>query len=389
MSNYKIAWGVLIVLSMAALMGSGCARGTAPTPPPVGNQPPVIVSLVAQSQQIYPAGDTEITCVAQDADGDQLNFTWSATGGSFSGSGPTVDWKAPSAYGTYVITVAVDDGKGGTVQSSVPVTVGANQSPIISSFTANPSGTLYGGTTLLTCIANDPDSDVLTYSWSASAGSISGVGNRVTWIAPSKSGSFNITVLVSDGKGGQTQGNVMVTVSATTNTTTLTPVAQETGTVASNGDRDTSRTRAGDDDKDVGYYAFWSFDTFSLAGKNIQNASLKLTTKTVVGDPFSSPPNLGGLRFWKVTYGDKLPSPRYSGSNLINVPIQTKPPTSLDVTQEIENVAAAAVNRFQVEALFPDRITNGDHVAQFIEWSDAVLEVTYSEGPPTPSQQYR
>jgi len=389
MSNYRGAWVILIVLSVVAILSFGCARGTAPAPPPTGNQPPVIVSLVAQSQQIYPSGVTEITCVAQDADGDQLNFTWSATGGSFSGSGPTVDWKAPSAYGTYVVTVAVDDGKGGTVQSSVPITVGANQSPIISSLTANPLGILNGGTTLLTCVANDPDGDVVTYSWSASAGSVSGVGNKVTWIAPNKSGSFNITVLVSDGKGGQTQGSVTVTVSATTNTTTLTPIAQQTGTVASNGDRDYSRTRAGDDDKDIGYRACWSFDTFSLAGKNIQNATLRLTTKVVVGDPFSNPPNLGGLRFCKVSYGDTLPSFSYSGSNLINVPVQTRPPTTLDVTQEIENVAAAAVNRFQVEALFPDRITNGDSVAQFIEWSDAVLEVTYSEGPPTPSQQYR
>ncbi len=389
MNNYKSAVSILIVLSIVAMLGVGCAKQTTPTPAPTGNRPPVIVSLVAQSQQIYPSGDTEITCVAQDADGDQLNFTWSATGGSFSGSGPTVDWKAPPVYGTYDITVAVDDGKGGTVQSTVPITVGANQSPIISDLSASPSGVLYGQTAMLTCIANDPDGDVLSYNWSASAGSISGVGNKVTWIAPSKSGSFNITVLVSDGKGGQTQGNVMVTVAAATNVTTLTPIAAETGTVASNGDRDTSRTRAGDDDKNIGYYAFWSFDTFGLAGKDIQNATLKLTTRTVVGDPFSRPPNLGGLRFWKVTYGDKLPNPRYSGSNLINVPIQTKPPTSLDVTQEIENIAAGAINRFQVEALFPDLATNGDGVAQFIEWSDAVLEVTYSEGPPTPSQQYK
>ena len=389
MSNFKSAWGVLIVLSIIAMLCAGCGRGATSTPTPTGNQPPVIQSLVAQSQQIYPSGNTEVTCMAQDADGDQLNFTWSATGGSFSGSGPTVVWKAPPTYGTYTVTVAVDDGKGGTVQSSVQITVGANQSPIISSLSANPSGILYGGTTLLTCVASDPDGDTVTYNWSASAGSISGVGNKVTWIAPSKSGSFNITVLVSDGKGGQTQGNVLVTVSAATNMTTITPIAQETGTVASNGDRDTSRTRAGDDDKNIGYRAFWSFDTFSLAGKNIQNATLKLTTRTVVGDPFASPPNLGGLRFWKVTYGDALPSFNYSGSNLINVPVQTKPPTSLDVTQEIENVAAAAVNRFQVEALFPNSWSNGDGVAQFIEWSDAVLEVTYSEGPPTPTQQYR
>ncbi len=108
---------------------------------------------------------------------------------------------------------------------------------------------------------------------------------------------------------------------------TISPVAQETGTVDSDGDKDNSRTLAGDDDKDIGYHAFWSYDVFSLAGKNIQNATLRFTTRSVVGDPFSSVTGLAGLRFWKVTYGDKLPKFAYTGSNLIKVPVQTSAPT--------------------------------------------------------------
>ncbi len=230
----------------------------------------------------------------------------------------------------------------------------------------------------LTCIATDPDGDVVRYSRSASEGSITGVGNKVTWIAPNKGGNYNITVIVSDGKGGETKGNVMVTVSAAVRTVTITPVAEETGTVDFKGDKDNSRTMAGDDEKDIGYCAFWSFDVWSLAGKNIQSASLKFTTRAIAGDPFPSTTGLGGLRMWKVTYGDKLPKFAYTGSNLINVSLQTSQPIVLDVTQEIANVAAAAVTRFQVEALFM-KGTNGNHVAEFIEWSEVVLEVTYSE----------
>jgi hypothetical protein len=378
----------LIVLAVAAMLGAACAREATPPPTPTGNQPPVISSLVAQSQQLYPSGNTEIQCIAQDADGDRLNFTWAATGGDFSGVGPTIIWKAPPNYGTYTITVTVDDGKGGSAQRALDITVGANQSPIISSLVANPSGILYGGSTLLTCIASDPDGDVVRYSWTASEGSITGVGNKVTWIAPNKGGSFNITVIISDGKGGETRGNVMVTVATTTNTVTISPVVQETGTVDSGGDKDNSRTLAGDDDKNIGYHAFWSFDVFSLAGKSIQNATLRFTTRSVVGDPFSSVTGLAGLRFWKVTYGDKLPSFAYTGSNLIKVPVQTTAPTAIDVTQEIANVAAAAVTKFQVEALFL-KTTNGNNVAEFIEWSDAVLEVTYSESGGSTPQEFR
>jgi hypothetical protein len=373
---------VLVVLAVMTMLWGACAKEPPPppvtTPVPTGNQPPVISSLLAQSEQIYPSAKTEVQCVAQDADGDRLDFKWACTGGNFSGAGPIVIWNAPPNYGTYTITVTVEDGKGGSMQASLPITVGANQSPAISELVANPSGILYGGSTTLTCIATDPDGDVVRYSWSASEGSITGVGNKVTWVAPNKGGDYNVTVVVSDGKGGETIGNVMVTVSAAVRTVTITPVAEETGTVDSGGDKDNSRTMAGDDDKNIGYHAFWSFNVWNLAGKNIRNATLRLTTRSIAGNPFASVTGLDGLRFWKVSYGDKLPNFNFTGSNLINVTLQTSQPTSLDVTQEIANIAAAASTRFQVEALFM-KVTNGNNVAEFIEWSEAVLEVTYSD----------
>jgi hypothetical protein len=383
MNIFKSGFGiVLVMLTVVAMVGAACGpQETLPPslpPTPSGNQPPVISSLVAENMQIYPSGNTEIQCIAQDADGDQIDFKWACTGGDFSGAGPIVIWKAPPDYGTYTITVTVEDRKGGSAQASLPVTVGANQSPVISSLVANPSGILYGGSTTITCIATDPDGDLVRYSWSASEGNISGVGNKVTWVAPNKGGNFNVTVILSDGKGGETTGNVMLTVAAVSRTVTITPVAQETGSVRSDGATDNSRTWAGDDEKDKGYCAFWSFDVWSLAGKDIQSASLKFTTRAIAGNPFSSTTGLNGLRFWKVKYGDELPAFQYTGSNLWNVPVQTAPPTELDITQEIVNVAAAAATRFQVEALFLKGY-NGNHVAEFIEWSEVVLEVTYSD----------
>jgi len=384
MNIFKSGFGiVLVMLTVVAMMGAACGPQEAPTPSlpptPSGNQPPVISSLVAENMQLYPSGNTEIQCIAQYADGDQLDFKWACTGGGFSGAGPIVIWKAPPDYGTYTITVTVEDRKGGSAQASLPITVGANQSPVISSLVADPSGLLYGGRTTITCIATDPDGDMVSYSWSASEGSISGVGNKVTWVAPNKGGDFNVTVLLSDGKGGETTGNIGVTVSAVSRTVTIRPVAQETGSVRSDGATDNSKTLAGDDEKDKGYCAFWSFDVWSLQGKKIQNASLKFPNPRIAGDPFSSTTGLKGLRFWKVRYGDELPAFQYTGSNLWNVPVQTAPPTELDITQEIVNVAAAAATRFQVEALFLKGY-NGNHVAEFIEWPEGVvLEVTYSE----------
>lgn len=254
-----------------------------------------------------------------------------------------------------------------------------NQAPVISSITANPAEVIYGNSSTLACIATDPNYDPIKYSWSASEGTITGTGKEVTWVAPNKDGNFNISATVSDNRGGQTTGNVIVTVSAPIKTITINPIAAETGTVAQNNATDYSRTRAGDNAQNIGYRAFWSFDIASLAGKNIQTASLKFTTGKIAGDPFWYSPGtgLGGLWLWKTTHGTSLPEFGYVGSMVTNTGPIFEPPTAVDVTTEIKLLSSHNVNHFQVEALF-DRVSNGNNVADWIEFSPVVLEVTYS-----------
>jgi len=384
MNIFKGSLGIaLVMLVVVAMLGSACGPGEAPSAPPPttgGNQPPVISSLTAAQTQVYPNGNTEIQCVASDPDDDKIAFEWACTGGSFSITAPgIVTWKAPGGYGEYDVTVTVEDGKGGSVQRTLTLTVAANQPPQISSLVANPSNILYANSTLITCIANDPDGDVVRYSWSASEGSISGVGEKVTWVAPNKGGNFTVAVLVSDGKGGETTGNVMVTVSAVTKTVTIPVIAQETGTVDKGGDKDNSKTMAGDDADNTGYRAFWSFNIQNLWGTEIQNANLKFTTRNVANDPFSQTTGLKGLRLWEAKYGDRLPDFNHIGTKLDHASaVSTQPPTVIDVTPEINRLVQNAASRFQLEAQFllP---TNGNNKAEWIEWSEVVLEVTYSE----------
>jgi hypothetical protein len=380
---------VFIVLVTIAISGIACgpdeAPATKPAPPsatgPSGNRPPVISSLTPAQIQVYPSGLSEIQCVVSDPDGDKVNITWSATGGKFSGAGNVVTWQAPEQYGTYEITATADDGKGGSTQSTITLSVGANQNPQISSLAADPSTIGPGGTTTVTCIATDPDGDVVTYNWKASEGSITGVGNKITWIAPGKSGTFNVMVVVSDGKGGKHEVNVGVTVATATKTVTINIVKEETGTVDSNGDKDKSFTRAGDNEKNVGYRAFWSFNIWSLQGSVIKDARLLFTTRNIAGKPFTKvgAQSLGGLRLWRVSYSDTLPSFNITGTKLEKARATLdEQPTVVDVTPEIGHLVQAASTRFQTEALFLKE-TNGNGVSEWIEWSDVKLEVTYTE----------
>jgi hypothetical protein len=254
-----------------------------------------------------------------------------------------------------------------------------NQSPVISNVTANPPLVIYGNGSTLICIAADPDYDPLTYSWSATEGTITGTGKQVTWVAPSKDGNFNISVTVNDNRGGRTTGSVTVTASAPTKTVTLNPVASETGTVYQNNATDYSVTMAGDNAQHVGFRAFWSFDVFDLEGKDIQKASLKFTTGNIVGDPlaYAPPSGLGGLWLWQDTYGNSLPEFGYVGSKLMNAGLMYKPPDIIDVTTPVKLLSSHGINRFQVEALFT-RASNSDSRPDYIEWSSVVLEVTYS-----------
>jgi hypothetical protein len=88
-----------------------------------------------------------------------------------------------------------------------------NRQPIITSLEAEPERVLPSGSCQIVCTATDHDGDELSYNWSADGGGITGEGATVTWTAPNSEGSCNVTVTVTDGRGGEVMNQVTVTVS--------------------------------------------------------------------------------------------------------------------------------------------------------------------------------
>jgi hypothetical protein len=159
--------------------------------------------LSTSSETVNPSGILQLKCVARDPDRDRLVFIWSSTGGTLSGEGPAVTWKAPEAPGSYTITAAVKDGKGGEATGQLQVTVLSEQNspPFIKNMTADPWKVDRGKTSKLSITAVDIDGDEITYTWSANGGTISGEGPVVTWTAPKKDGPYIITAYATDSKG--------------------------------------------------------------------------------------------------------------------------------------------------------------------------------------------
>jgi hypothetical protein len=390
MGVFRIKLGVILVI-LAMVVVSACAPGAEPTPTPWPgvNRPPVISSLTAAKLSLLPSSASspsiiEIRCVASDPDGDTISYEWSTTGGKFSGAGDVVSWVAPEQLGSYDVKVTVRDSKGSSSVASVTIRVVSNQDPEILSLVADPPVVSPQGESTITCVARDPDNDVLTYLWEASEGSVTGVGDVVTWMAPDRGGEFTITVTVSDGKGGQNTAQVSVEVPIAQRTVTLNPLSSETGTVSSKGEKDTSQLKAGDNDKNVGYHAFFSFDITQLQGKKIKDAKLTFTTNNVFGEPFSKElgVGLGGLNLLRVRGAQgQVPDYDIHGEQLTNaIQVMWEPPTVIDVTPEVTSalLGPGIIIHVQFEASFVLK-TNGNHLVDYINWNLVTLTVTYEE----------
>ena len=187
------------------LARSGNVRTIAFGPP---SHPPVADAGPDQFVTVAP-GDTPMVTLdgsgSSSPDGDPLTFTWTNSFGTVMGVTPTV----PLAAGVHVITLTVDDGKGGTDADTVEITV--NQAPVAE---AGPNQVIQvplGSTAAVTLDgsgSSDPDGDPLTFTWTNSFGTVMGVMPTVT-LAP---GVHTITVTIDDGNGGTDSDTVEITV---------------------------------------------------------------------------------------------------------------------------------------------------------------------------------
>lgn len=209
----------ILLFIIVLLPGTACTLISPPPEPPPPeepqNQAPVVNSVTTE-KEITASSECLVSCRATDADGDALDYWWSADGGIIKGEGDSVTWIAPDIAGDYTVKVMVTDGNGGEAIDSVTIAVTSkpNHPPVIVGLTrdGNPAKEQerlrIWKYAIIECIAEDPDGDGLSFIWLATSGTVKGIGDKVQWIAPGRTGDYTVTVRVSDGRGGEAEASM-------------------------------------------------------------------------------------------------------------------------------------------------------------------------------------
>jgi hypothetical protein len=182
--------------------------------------PPVTYSCSIAPAMGYPGDPITVTGVALNLNQNPKKvviYTWTTDGGVVSGTSSVanVDTKA-TAPGTYTVKGHVSQGvkPGQMADCSATYMVKAFDPPTIGC-SANPTSVNPGDSSTITASAVSPQNRPLTYSYSSTAGSISGTTSSATLAtAGASSGPITVSCNVVDDKGQSTSATTSVDVIA-------------------------------------------------------------------------------------------------------------------------------------------------------------------------------
>jgi len=203
----------------AARLSTGLVYHVGTIAPP----PQLTVACSANPTSVFPGDPVNLTATvgAQDP---KLNvvYSWSGDGVKGDGAHATVDTSALSP-GQHTVKCNAKEGKPGkeglkpwqvASEGTTTFTVKEFEPPTISC-SVSPTTIKPGDTAAVTCQATSPQNRPLTYSYNASAGSVSGTGNTATYTSTgAPTGPVTITGNVADDKGHNASSNTTVTIEA-------------------------------------------------------------------------------------------------------------------------------------------------------------------------------
>jgi outer membrane protein OmpA-like peptidoglycan-associated protein len=180
--------------------------------------PPVTYACSVSPTTVFPGDPITVTGTPANLNPKKTaTYSWTADGGTISGTSTTANIDTKTANpGTYTVKGHVTEGlkPGQSADCSASYTVKAFEPPTISC-SANPSTVAPGDSATIAATANSPQNRPLTYSYSSSAGTVTGSTPTATLsTAGAAPGTITVTCNVVDDKGQTASSTTTVTVNA-------------------------------------------------------------------------------------------------------------------------------------------------------------------------------
>ena len=240
--------------------------------------PPVTYSCSANPASVFPGDPITVTGTASNLNPKKTaTYSWTGTGVKVTGDTATanVDTNGLNA-GNYTVTGHVSEGQkpGQFADCTANFTVKPFEPPTISC-SANPTTIKPGDSSTITAQGVSPQNRPLTYSYTASAGTVSGTGNSATLTTTgAPAGSITVTCNVADDKGQTASATTTVNVEAPPP-----PPAPKTQTLCSiNFDRDTKRPARVDNEAKA------CLDQVALSAQQTSDATVVVVGESAQGE---------------------------------------------------------------------------------------------------------
>lgn len=175
------------VLLGAALLTSGLLLTSCKK-----NSAPVVASVVVNPSTVDPGQTASVAVTATDANSDPLTYAYTVNGGAVNGTGPMVQWVAPSTSGAYSLTVTVSDGQAtsmGNAALTVNTVVNFTGISGTASFLAGTAGDLNNSkVSLYTSLDNWNNNSPIKF------GAVTGSGASATFRLSANPGNYYLDI---------------------------------------------------------------------------------------------------------------------------------------------------------------------------------------------------
>ena len=300
-----------MALTIYALTGCGVSFNSTAEKGVTASSAP-IVTCSANPASVVSGNSAQISTKAFSALGLSLAYSYDATGGSLTNQGKSATLDTQGASGNITVTCKVVDTESNAASFTTTIAVQPNESaPPTVSCSANPSTVTLDGSVVVTATASSPEGRTLTYSWSASSGTISGTGSTATLdTSGAAAGTITVICRVADDQGRSASATTTVILNAPVSTPPTVSCSVNPSTVTLGGSVTVTATASSPEGRPLTYSWGASSGTISGTGTTAtldtsgaaagtitvicrvaddQGRSASATTTVIVNAPVSTP----------------------------------------------------------------------------------------------------